>query len=152
MARQLQLRIIATMKTIIATLVMAIIAVGCVATQDASRPPQSVVQKAEHVFGNEKAVLIWVPSSKTAADAGSPSKLARSLVRTVSRAQGGQVSIAVAGANSSKTRQVITEALSQHGGPLPGLRLLFIGDASDRDAVRAAVESRSGRFFFEQNE
>lgn len=75
--------------------------------------------------------------------------MARGLARTLSMGASGQVAITAAGSNSSKTRRVVTDALSLQSGALPGLRLLFIGDETDRDAVRAAVELRGGKFFFE---
>ena len=132
---------------------------GCASTPQTSRPPPQVFEKSKQVFGSDQAILIWVPNRGAIADATfsgmsvvAPLPISREIARVISSGTNRQVALAVAGANSGKTRRVITDALALQTEPLPGLRLLFIGDTSDRDVVRAAVEGRGARFFFESSE
>ena len=142
--------------TVVVARLVAVAAGGCASAPETSKPPPSVFDKSQKVFGQDRAILAWVPSSGAIADTtfsaastAAPSRMARGLARTLSMGASGQVAIAAAGPKSSMTRRVVTDALSLQAGSLPGLRLLFIGDESDRDAVRAAVETRGGKFFFE---
>ncbi|HSH15295.1 MAG TPA: hypothetical protein VLD18_04620 [Verrucomicrobiae bacterium] len=145
--------------TFVVALLVAVAAGGCASAPETSKPPPSVFDKSQKVFGPDRAILAWVPADGAIADTtfsaastAAPSRMARGLARTLSMGASGQIAIAAAGPNSSKTRRVVTDALSLQSGALPGLRLLFIGDETDRDAVRAAVESRGGKFFFESYE
>jgi hypothetical protein len=137
-------------------MILAFSLVGFAASGQSSKPPPSVFEKARKVFGSEKAVVMWVPSSGAIADAtfealstAGPSKMARQLAETLEKAEDGTFNIAIAGADSSKTRRVITDALSLHEDKLPGLTVLFIGDPSDRNAVQSAVEALDAKFKFE---
>ena len=136
--------------------VIGVLGSSCATVSNTSRPPVSVFEKSRRVFGPERAILAWIPSSGAVADrtfsslsAAAQLPIARDLARTLSMAENGTLSVAAAGPSSSKTRQVIIGALSLQQAQLPGLRFLFIGDVADRDAVRAAVEERGGQFFFE---
>jgi hypothetical protein len=74
--------------------------------------------------------------------------MAIELSRLLSTAQQNDLKLAISGANSAVTKRVILGALSLTEGPLPKLKLAFIGDVSDAEAVRESVEALRGQFFF----
>ena len=140
-------------------LVLAVIVVnnGCATAPDTSKAPRIVVAKSRQALGTKNFVLLWVPISDSPVDNAAyltfssiaPSDNAYEIARFLSLAGTNTLSVAVSGLNSKIARQDITAALSLQKNQLSGLRLAFIGDVADRDAVRAAVEQCGGKFFFE---
>ena len=139
--------------------VLAVIVVtnGCATAPDTSKAPRIVITKSRQALGTRNFVLLWVPiTDSPVANAAyltlssiAPSDNAYKIAHLLSLAQTNTLSVAVSGGNSRIARQDITIALSLQESQLTGLRLAFIGDLADRDAVRAAVEQCGGKFFFE---
>jgi hypothetical protein len=143
--------------TFLLVLVVIVVTNGCATASDASKAPRIVVAKSRQALGTRNFVLLWVPiSDSPVANAAyltlssiSPSDNAYKIARLLSMAQTNSLSVAVSGGNSRIARQDIMTALSLQESQLTGLRLAFIGDVADRDAVRAAVEQCGGKFYFE---
>jgi hypothetical protein len=75
--------------------------------------------------------------------------MGREFAKMLIKAESEPFPCAVSGPNSAKTRQFLLEALAAGTSKLPNLQLVFIGNETDSQAVRAAVEGRGGEFFFE---
>lgn len=127
--------------------------VGCATAPQA--PPASLPGKVAALLG-DGAQLMWIPSQGPIADqtfmalsSTGPSKMSKDLAQYLSRAHDTEVRVAVSGSNSSKARQVAVDALALAHGPLPKLRLAFIGAEADGELVRKAVEAQSGQFLFD---
>jgi len=80
---------------------------------------------------------------------GHPSVPAEQLAKRLAASRTNTLCIAVTGVSSRFTAGIVIEALSLSTQPdLSGLRLLFVGDPSDRLTVQQAVEARAGTFYF----
>jgi hypothetical protein len=100
-------------------------------------------------------LLLWLPSGGAFEDAGQIARVSissnenvRRLATQLRRAATAPVQVAVASDNSNLSRAVSLAAIGEVEGPLPMLDFTFIGSPGDADSVRAAVESKKGRFTF----
>jgi len=124
---------------------------GCVAPTQSSGPQAHALEKARDVFISEKALLLWVPSF-TDPSSRVRSKAVRDFKTLSEMGKTGTINVAVASPKSSCARLVICDALSSIEGQLPGLTLLFVGDAADREAVQVAAEGHGAKFRFEEGQ
>src|SRR5687768_5769845 len=78
----------------------------------------------------------------SAMSAAGPSALSRKIGEVVAMARTRKVDLAVTGLSSLKTRVSLVKGLKIHDGSrYPNLRVLYIGEPSDRPAVEEAVRS-----------
>ncbi len=130
---------------------------GCASSSHKiTRSSPEYVRAVEIFGGATNLFFLTVPSHGpvddslvSAMSAGGPSALSRRIGEVVAMARTRKVDLAVTGASSLKTRVSVIKGLEIHkGAQYPNLRVLYIGDPSDRDAVQEAVKAVGGEFFF----
>ncbi len=127
-----------------------------------SRDLQVMRDRSEKVFrGCERSFFVSIPSSGRAKNAfdrmqyavtGVPNKTARTFASYYNSSSDEQVCLTVAGASSAHAAHMIREAFSVLPAKqtTPKLRLLFVGEPEFGDELEQLVESRGGKFFFEE--
>ncbi len=144
------------MKWIVTLAALTTLMTGCATTSTDSGPPPEVAKKVLTGFP-KGANVYWVPSMGPIADAGQVTRLSlsgtpssRDVARQIGPSNSVEVQIAIAGPNSTLSKQVLLRALNDVVGPLVKLQLMFIGDPNDTAEVKKAIEAR-GALFVEAN-
>ena len=92
-------------------------------------------------------VMAWIPGPPTDAAA---SPFTPELARLLAPAARGPLNVTVAGDDSAFAAAVLAAACGRIDTPLPGLRLVFIGNEADAALAQGAVRSRGAEFHFER--
>lgn len=141
------------LKVIIIALVFGLS--GC-ATTGGQSPKQTAI-KSGQLFKFKPSHFVWIPNggrvsgglaSLFTGSVGTDSPIVADLVQRLKPAKSKIVRMGVSGPNSSLTASFIVAALENIRGPLPHLRLAFIGSREHEAKVGAAVKAKGGEFLF----
>jgi hypothetical protein len=144
------------MKKIVALTMILLSLTGCATS--GSQSQDEAFKAASPLFNGQGYVLIWAPgannqiseslASAFIGDVGLDSPIVLSIYKTIAPASDTDVRVAISGPDSMFAAKSAISALNETTHLLPKLQLAFIGQASDAEQVRSAVESKGGKFLF----
>ena len=153
------MKINTTLTSIIATITLYLFC-GCATIQTLSIEQQRDIQKKTvSILGeNSKVTVISIPSRGAAADATfiaqsksiGPSLIAKQVASYFASSTNESMDIALVGPNSSKTTQVINDALDLNkSNDLSQLTIVFFGESTDRAPIENKANSLGARYIIE---
>lgn len=117
----------------------------------------SVQSKTQEILGEKQYAVVWIPSRGSLCDVvfitqskiGGPSQMAKKVGELLPEAKTKNLALVIAGPNSSKSSQVIRDAINLNAEiNLTAMQLVFAGEKKHKTVIKKKSESKGIDFKF----